>query len=158
MAPEGATRRVDLLQVLSSPRPLLNSLFDKGISVKATPQVDRPPVRKLQKQHRMLADEVVGMLADYIAGQSVAQLTKTYRLHRTTVLEQLKRNGVDRRPHVRKLTDEQVKRAGQLYATGISFVHVAEQFGVNAATIRREFAKAGIPIRPRRGWEPRGHI
>ena len=95
------------------------------------------------------------MLADYVAGHSVSRISKTYNLHRTTVLEHLERNGVDRRPLVRKLTDEQVAQATQLYATGISLVDVAAQFDVNAATIRREFTKAGITIRPRRGWDSR---
>lgn len=146
------TNVVDLLQVLSSPSLLLNGMLNKGTSVETAPPADRSPVRKLQTQHRMIEDEVVRMLADYVAGQSVGQLAKSHRLHRTTVLEHLERNGIDRRPHIRKLTDKQVARAAQLYATGFSLVDVAKQFNVNAATIRREFAKAGIAVRPRRGW------
>ena len=62
-----------------------------------------------------------------------------------------RKQSVDRRPFVRKLTDEQVTQAGTLYANGLSLIHVAERFNVNAATIRREFNKAGLDIRARRG-------
>lgn len=98
------------------------------------------------------------MLADYVAGHSVAQVSKAYNLHRTTVLEHLEKNGVDRRRHVRKLTDDQVQQASVLYATGSSLVRVAARFDVNEATIRREFTKAGVAVRPRRGWESRGEV
>ena len=98
------------------------------------------------------------MLADYVAGHSVEQLTKSYSLHRTTVLEHLEKNGVERRRNIRKLTDQQVAEAAQLYATGISLVHVAEQFDANEGTIRREFANAGVVVRPRRGWVSGGNV
>ena len=102
----------------------------------------------------MLEDEVVRLLQDYVAGQSVGQLTKRYQLHRTTVLEHLERGGLQRRPNVRKLTDAQVQCAAKLYASGSSLVSVAEHFGVNARTISREFEEAGVPVRARRGWPP----
>ena len=98
------------------------------------------------------------MLADYVSGHSVSKISNSYDLHRTTVLEHLKRNGVDRRRHVRKLTNDQVQEASVLYATGISLVDVAAHFDVNEGTIRREFAKAGIAVRPRRGWDSRRSV
>lgn len=71
------------------------------------------------------------------------------------MLEHLKRAGVPRRPHVRKLTGEQVTRAAELYATNLSLVNVAKKFDVNATTLRREFTQAGVTTRPRRGWANR---
>jgi len=60
----------------------------------------------------------------------------------------LKRADVARRPHVRKLTDEFVQEAGRFYATGLSLKHAAERFHVNETTIRNEFTRAGIQVRP----------
>lgn len=78
-------------------------------------------------------------------------LAKEFGINRETALEHLKRAGIARRPHVRKLTDEHVEQAGQLYATGLSLKNVAAHFNVNESTIRHEFTRAGIEVRPRRG-------
>ena len=60
-----------------------------------------------------------------------------------------------RRPNVRKLTDEQVARAAELYATNLSLENVAKKFDINPTTLRREFGQAGVPTRLRRGWSDR---
>jgi hypothetical protein len=39
-----------------------------------------------------------------------------------------------------------------MYAAGSSLAHVADQFGVDAQTVANRFRRAGIPVRPRRGW------
>jgi AraC-like DNA-binding protein len=80
------------------------------------------------------------------------QLAQAFGINRETALEHLKRAGISRRPHVRKLTDQLVQRAGQLYATGLSLKNVAAHFNVNETTVRNEFTRAGIQVRPRRGW------
>lgn len=36
--------------------------------------------------------------------------------------------------------------------TGVSLKNVAKHFNVNETTIRNEFTRAGIQVRPRRGW------
>lgn len=79
------------------------------------------------------------------------QLAREFQINRETALEHLKRAGIARRPHVRKLTDHLVQEAGRLYATGLSLKNVAARFGVNETTIRNEFTRAGIQVRPRRG-------
>ncbi|MBI4882922.1 MAG: helix-turn-helix domain-containing protein [Actinobacteria bacterium] len=80
------------------------------------------------------------------------QIAKEFGINRETALEHLKRAGIARRPHVRKLTDELVQEARQLYATGLSLKNVAAHFNVNETTIRNELTRAGIRVRPRRGW------
>ncbi len=109
----------------------------------------------VQKQVRLSDTRVAELVTSYQAGQSVSQLTTLFGINRETVLEHLKRAGVPRRPHVRKLTDELVGEAAELYAAGLSLVKVAAHFRVEAATIRREFSAAGVPVRPRRGWQYR---
>jgi DNA-binding CsgD family transcriptional regulator len=80
------------------------------------------------------------------------ELAKEFGINRETALEHLKRAGIARMPHVRKLTDELVQEAGRLYETGLSLKNVAARFNVNETTIRNEFTHAGMQVRPRRGW------
>jgi len=80
------------------------------------------------------------------------QVAKEFGINRETALDHLKRAGIARRPHVRKLTDQLVQKAADLYATGLSLKNVAKQFNVNETTIRNEFTRAGNEVRPRRGW------
>jgi AraC-like DNA-binding protein len=141
-------------------RALLSNLVHETVHlwdqpVPATPPDLKPPVRALQRQVRLSDKRIADLIAKHEAGRTVRQLAVEFDINRETVLEHLKRANVPRRPNVRKLTDQQVARAAELYATNLSLVKVAAHFGVNPATIRREFAVAGIPVRPRRGWENR---
>ena len=66
-------------------------------------------------------------------------------------MRHLEREGIPRRPCTRRLTDEDVDAAGRYYAAGESLAIVAQRYDVDARTIDREFKRAGIPTRPRRG-------
>jgi hypothetical protein len=145
--------RVDLLGRLSNPPYNFGRMIDQVPRIRTRPNRQAsPPVKAVQAQTRLRDDDVIRLINDYSKGGSVQDLTKSYRVHRTTVLAILERHGVDRRPLIRKMSDPQVKQAAGLYATGLSLACVAERLGVNAATIRRELQKASIPIRARRGW------
>ena len=50
------------------------------------------------------------------------------------------------------MTDVQVAEAAARYRDGQSLATVADKFKVDTRTLSREFRKAGVPIRPRRGW------
>jgi hypothetical protein len=54
---------------------------------------------------------------------------------------------------VRKMTDAMVANAAAMYRDGHSLATVADGFQVDTRTLGREFRKAGVPIRPRRGWK-----
>jgi hypothetical protein len=45
--------------------------------------------------------------------------------------------------------------AARSYADGSSLADVAAQFGLDPSTVANRFRRAGIPIRPRRGWDCR---
>jgi DNA-binding CsgD family transcriptional regulator len=87
----------------------------------------------------------------YRDGASVQNLAARFGIHRTTVLDHLKRRGVPRRPRVRKLTDRQIARAAEEYRSGDSLKALGERYGVDAATVRTHLARADVQIRPRRG-------
>ena len=50
------------------------------------------------------------------------------------------------------MTDTLVAEAAIAYLDGHSLATVADEFNVDTRTLGREFRKAGVPIRPRRGW------
>jgi transposase len=95
--------------------------------------------------------ETAALVTAYGEGLSVREVARLFDVHPTTVLA-LQRAEVSRRPHLRKLSNDDVHFAAECYRNGESLETVAGRFDVNAATIRREFTKAGIPVRTRRGW------
>ena len=109
-----------------------------------------PPPRQVQV--RLSQAEIDELCCDYRTGLAVVQLVRKYAVHRTTVMEHLERQGVNRRQNVRKLTDADVRRAARMYKAGSSIIRTAAEFGVSERTMRRELAEAGHVIRVRRGW------
>ena len=104
-----------------------------------------------QAQRRVSADEVAELIAKYEAGATVKELAVLYGLHRGTVSAQLTRHGVDRPP--RGLSPEQTLEAARLYITEEwSLARIGEHLGVSSATVRHRLIRAGISLRPRRGW------
>lgn len=108
--------------------------------------------RVLQRQRRLNPAEATRLAQDYAIGSTVSQLADSYGVHRTTVLAHLERQGIDRRRAQRVLTDDDIAQAAALYSSGRSLKATGSHFGVDPETIRREFKKAGVLIRPRRGW------
>jgi hypothetical protein len=90
----------------------------------------------------------------YLEGSSIDALAAWRGVNRTTIISHLERRGVARRKVVRKMTDRTVGQAAKRYASGRSLKVVAAQFDVDARTLARGFRRAGVPIRPRRGWSP----
>ena len=52
------------------------------------------------------------------------------------------------------MTDRSVREAAKHYEAGESLTAVGVRFDVDAKTLAREFRRAGVPIRARRGWPP----
>jgi len=111
-------------------------------------RLSNPVQRRLTKA---AVDEVVSA---YLAGSSIGSLAAELGVHRTTIIDHLERRGIERRRSVRKMTDRSVRVAAKRYGTGESLKVVAVQFDVDARTLAREFRRAGVGIRPRRGWPP----
>jgi AraC-like DNA-binding protein len=83
-------------------------------------------------------------------GVPIDELASVFAVHRTTVMTHLDRAGVERRTG---LIQRHLDEARRLYEAGSSLARVAEHFGVDDETVRRAFKNAGIPLRPRRGWQ-----
>jgi transposase-like protein len=114
---------------------------------------DRPshrPVRSLpQKRTRLTQEQVFELVAMHERGVPIDQLASVFGVHRTTVMTHLDRAGVEGRTG---LIDRHLDEARNFYESGSSLARVAEHFGVDAETVRQAFRKAGISLRPRRGW------
>jgi transposase-like protein len=122
---------------------------------KEQPEVPTAPRPNAFEPSRRLTDSQIQDLARrYIAGASVAELSRDLGLHRSTVYVRLERAGIRLRPR-EALSPSQAARAAVLYEGGASLVAVGREFGVDAQTVRNHLAKAGIEIRKRRGWPRR---
>lgn len=108
--------------------------------------------RVLQSQRRLEPDDVLQLITDYLAGQSVTQLARHWDIHRTTVMAHLKRHDVPTRPHRRKLTDQQVSEAARLYQAGTSLNTLGQHYFVDPQTVSRELKAINVTIRPPGRW------
>ena len=122
------------------------------LSQRQADQASEAPVRVIQQQRRLPPESVAELIRQYNDGSSVLTLAQAFRIHRTTVLQHLARHNVQCRRSVRSMTDAMVHEAAISYQEGGSLSAVASHFGVNAETLRREFKRANIPVRPRKGW------
>jgi IS30 family transposase len=103
---------------------------------------------RVQDQRRLDPDQILNLVTEYTQGRSVAQLSRSWNIHRTTVMDHLERNDVQRRPHRRKMTNTQVKQAAKHYIAGKSLTSLGSRYNVGPQTISRELKKIGVQIRP----------
>jgi transposase-like protein len=96
--------------------------------------------------------ETDALVSAYRAGRTLAALAGELGIHPRTVAARLDTRDVPRRVNRRKMSDDDVSDAVPRYRSGDSLATVALTFNVDAATVRREFRRAGVTIRPRPGW------
>lgn len=96
----------------------------------------------------MTPDEVSDLVVLRQNGCEIDALAERFGIGRSTVMEHLKRAGMPgRRWQGRTLSPEQLEEAGQVYATGLNLIAVAEQFGVDRRYLRRAFPEVGFTLR-----------
>lgn len=105
--------------------------------------------RKRQVQRRLTPERAGRLVAEYQAGDSMQQLARRWRLHRTTVAEHLRRAGVSVRR--RGIVDSQLDEAVRLYRAGWSCQRLAERYDRDDETIRQALRRVGITLR--KPWE-----
>jgi len=86
----------------------------------------------------------------YRAGAKVSELATQFGVHRDTVSETLNRRGVARRHG--GLAPELLSEVIVLYRSGSSLASIGAEVSVDPGTVALALRKAGIPLRPRRGW------
>lgn len=85
----------------------------------------------------------------YRAGATLKHLAIEFGVHRTTITQHLRRNGVALRR--RGLDDQQIDQAVHLYQQGSSLAWVGEHLGVDAHTVRAALRALGVPTRDAHG-------
>ena len=108
----------------------------------------RPPK---QAQKRLDSNGVAELVAAYAAGGRVKKLATEFGIHRDTVHNILKREGVLRQPGIEP---DELPEVVRLYEAGGSMARLAAEFDVSPSTVNRALRKAGTPIR--RPSPPRG--
>lgn len=93
-----------------------------------------------------------GVLAEYAAGTSAAQIATQRGCGTEAILNVLRRNGVEIRSSRKEMTDEEIDRAAELYRSRKSHKQVAAALGRSEATITRHL-RARYPeiCRPKGG-------
>lgn len=93
--------------------------------------------------------QIETLVASYRAGASTTDLSKTFGIHRRTVVIHLKRQGV---PLCRDgLPAKHVKTAARLYGEGWSLARIGTKFGTTANTVRAVLLAQGVEMR--KPWE-----
>ena len=106
-------------------------------------------------QRRLSPTDIDDLTAAYQAGATISQLATEFGVHRTTVAAHLDRRSVPRHQEPTVWDDDALKEAAELYATGLSLADVADRFRIDGQTVANRFRRAGVPVRPRRGWSSR---
>ena len=109
-------------------------------------RLSNPPQRRLSRA------DIDDLLDAYRAGVSINQLAVEFGIHRSTVAGHLDRHCVPRHSEQTAWDYDTLREAAELYATGLSLADVAHEFGVDAQTVANRFRRAGVAMRPRRGW------
>ncbi len=103
------------------------------------------PRRRLRK---LCSDEVNDLVRLRFEGTEINELAERFGVNRATIMRQLQKAGVAKQLwQGRTLSPERLQAAGQPYASGVSAIVVAEQFGVDRRYLRKVLPAAGFPLR-----------
>ena len=105
---------------------LLPSLIDRRVFIMKTGS-------KIQRQVRLGEADIVQLVDDYCSGPMGMELSRRYGIHRTTVMEHLRRKGVPKQGP--KLTREQIAQAKYLRNLGMGYEKIGAVFGVDGETV-----------------------
>jgi AraC-like DNA-binding protein len=114
-----------------------------------------PPTAPHPTQRRLRPTDIDALIDRYNARDTINQLAHRFAINRTTVIAHLDRRGVERRAVSKQWDHQTLTSATRDYADGSSLADIAARFGLDPSTVANRFRRAGIPIRPRRGWHYR---
>lgn len=146
----------------SNPSPPLKSLISrvlrgkKPFAGRRNPMVrtdSRGPVirNSLQSQTRLSFPNQERVIADYLDGVPMKEITARYGIHRGTVHQITRRAGLPLRP--RGFPDSIRQKAAKLYSEGQTIMQVAARLGISYEGARAGIVACGVALRPR-GRQP----
>lgn len=105
-------------------------------------------VRSVGKTQTFLSPtQVDELVALYVEGLSVAEVSRKFGIYARTAVAHLARRSVPLRQ--RGLAAADAHDAVRLYESGLTLVEVGLRFGVSQQAVRRAIAERGAEIRPR---------
>ena len=124
---------------------LLRLLTDRGVKMRRQP---------------LAPEQVEQAVTLYSYGFSIAAIASYLDTSYNNVRQNMERLGIERRPRggsrpatdrdrIRTLDEQQAMTAVLLYVTGNTLENVAAAVGASTSAVRKHFADAGMPIRPR---------
>ena len=99
---------------------------------------------------RLEASRVEELIKGYLEGVPVDVLADQFGVDQSTVQKHARRHDLPRRSP--RLGPNQIKEAITLYTEGQSLLKLANHFGVATDTVAHALRRAGVILRPRRGW------
>jgi phage-related baseplate assembly protein len=106
-------------------------------------------------QRRRSPTDIDDLIAACQAGATINELAARFGIHRTTVATHLDRHQVPRHHDRTTWDDNTLRRAAEPYAAGLSLADVTDRYQIDAQTVANRFGRAGLSVRPRRGWPTR---
>jgi len=99
---------------------------------------------------RLEPTKVEELTQGYVEGLPVDVLAQKFSVDQSTVQKHARRHGLPRRAP--RLGPNQTEEAARLYLAGQSLAKLSDHFGVATDTVALALHRAGITLRPRRGW------
>lgn len=103
------------------------------------------PQRTARRRQPLSPEQIDELVDAFTSGSTVKELAARFEIHRTTVMDYLRRRRVPRRG---EWSDQMVATAAQRYAGGETLDQVAAGLSVDPRTVGRQLRAAGIEIRP----------
>lgn len=142
---------MDLLGQLSNP----SDQVSEGISSlgdRRPPAITSSSGVHGRRPRRLTRAQVTALIDAYRLGATVKDLACEYGVHRATVMDHLRRNEIPRRSDTRRWTPDQLREATDLYHQGNSIRVLGERYHLDPSTVARRLRRAGVQLRPRRGF------
>jgi transposase-like protein len=125
-----------------------NELPDNAVTVNGTV---RHPKRNFTEA------EIQSLVTNYRDnGLTVYQLADKYGCHRNTISKVLRQNGVE--VTIRKLNEERLKQAIELYGAGWSLREIGRELDVTKSTVRVALVKAEVEMREAKRCKVNGNM
>lgn len=114
--------------------------------------VDLKPKRRASRTAKQLGEQQVAeLIAGYLAGATVYELSRQFKISRQTVSRHLHRHNVPMR--MRGLSPEQIDEAVRLYEAGWSLARIGGRMNVDAGTVHDRLRERGVRMRDTHGRE-----
>jgi hypothetical protein len=122
--------------------------LEKLVTTLQCSNVKRPPrgVEVPSVRRRLGPHGIASLVAQYKAGDSLEVVAADHGISTSSARRVLLQEGVVMR--LAPISDDVLKRAAEMYATGLGLLPIANELGVVKTTLMRAMKRAGVELRP----------